>query len=623
MKRSLLIYIICYCSPSAFAQVADSIKGRERFPVAEYFLENDFSPANSLYNSTDTSLSGVRKYFPNNFPYSFGLSNRKLFFSSSSAIGFRSGINDLDLFGYNKEAIKYYRTRTPYTEIFALFGMKKEQFARILHTQNITRQWNIALNMLRIRSEGFYQRQNCTDNNISFSTNYSSKNNRYSVLANALVSSIKADENGGVADDSIFISRLTGNKKLIPVNLMDARTKRRRREVYLKQSVHFGPKENVMKGDSIIGTKIRPTNSLSYSFHANDEQFVYSETRLDSSYYENIFFDSIQTRDSIHSEEFVHGFEFQTTLFKKIKINLGADQKNRRVVQHVNDSTRVIHALYSDQVVHMEIGSAPAKNRLKGLFWKIGKRYILDGDHEGEDHIYGAIGYVFNKNKKLSFDYLSVSHSTPFIYNNYNSNHFLWNNTFHDIIESRVKIKYKDQKNKFSLGAESNQVTGHVYFDSTFSPKQFDNTATIIAAFVQKNLDLGHFNFNNKITWQQSSADVIRIPEFVTNHSIYYEGKWFRKVVDVQLGFDISFHTSYYADAYMPALGHYYIQNEKLIGNYPFVDFFFNMKIKHARIFFKSEHVNAGFMGGNYFLAPHMPGPDRSLKVGIKWMFFD
>ena len=56
---------------------------------------------------------------------------------------------------------------------------------------------------------------------------------------------------------------------------------------------------------------------------------------------------------------------------------------------------------------------------------------------------------------------------------------------------------------------------------------------------------------------------------------------------------------------------------------HPLVNFIFNMKIKHARIFFKTEHVNSGFMGANYYLAPHMPAPDRNIKVGVRWMFFD
>jgi len=194
--------------------------------------------------------------------------------------------------------------------------------------------------------------------------------------------------------------------------------------------------------------------------------------------------------------------------------------------------------------------------------------------------------------------------------------------SFDKISENRARVNYVDAKHRFSIGGEMNQISGYTYFDSTFSPKQFDSTLTIYSAFIQKDFHLKHFHFNNKITWQQASNEVIHLPQLVTNHSIYYTGKWFSKVMEVQIGFDVSFYSSYYADAYMPALGQYYLQNKKQIGNYPFIDFFFNMKVKHANVFFKSEHVNSGFMGA-YYLAPHMPAPDRSFKVGIRWLFYD
>lgn len=627
MKFNRWLYVLIIgCLPTGLlAQVPDTGKVKVKYPVAEYFQEKDFNTYNTLYTTIDTLHEGVQKYFPNNFTYSLGLAGRKIIFAPSHEIGFRSGFNNLDLFGYNKEVVNYYKARTPYTEVFALFGMKKEQFSKLLHTQNISKQWNIALNMLRIRSEGFYQRQNCTDNNIALTTNYVSKNNRYSLLANGIISSIKSDENGGIASDSLFEARLLENKKLIPVNLMDARTKRRHREIYIKQSLYFGKKENVMKGDSIIGSRIRPTSLLSYSFNANDSEFSYTETKLDSNYYENTFFDSTQTRDSTHIEQFIQGLGFQTTLFKHIKINLGLEQKNtRRIVQYSADSLRTLSTSFFDQIVKMEIGIDPRKDIPNEYFFSLGRQYILNGSYQGDDYLFFTLGMAFNKNKKLLLEGTDANRSVPFIYDYYASNHFSWKNSFGKISETQAKLSYTDLKNKFSLGVEANNIRGYVYFDSTFSPKQFDSSLYVRSVFIQKNFRLKHFGFDNLIRWQDVSAkDVLRLPKIITNHSIYYLGKWFKKAVDVQLGFDVTYCSSYYGDAYMPALGQYYLQNEKELGNYPFIDFFFNMQIKNAFVFFKSEHVNSGFSGANYYLAPHMPGPDRSIKIGVKWKFFD
>jgi len=86
---------------------------------------------------------------------------------------------------------------------------------------------------------------------------------------------------------------------------------------------------------------------------------------------------------------------------KKIKINLESNRVTEGSYSHIFDTSRVLEANFSDQIVQMEIGSAPDKNKLDGLFWKIGKKYILKGDHEGEDLLYGTLYFLFKKKKKV------------------------------------------------------------------------------------------------------------------------------------------------------------------------------------------------------------------------------
>ncbi len=632
LKKYFLIAGFIFCSAVLFAQAADSTKAAVKSPSIQYYQEKDFAFGKAPYTAVDTSMDGVQNYFPkNNFPYSLNLANRRLIFDSSPYIGFKSGFDDLDLFGYHKDDLKYYHTRTPYTEVSATFGMKKEQFSRLLHTQNITKQWNISLNMLRLRSEGFYQHQNCTDNNISFATNYVSKNNRYSVLANGSISSVKTDENGGIPADTFLTKHYLVDKKLFPVNLTDPRTKRGYREAYVKQSLYFGKKENIMKGDSIIGHRIQPKHSLSYSINVSDNWFAYSETNPNSGYYEHVYWDSVKTLDSTHVFTFQNTVSWKSMLIKNVAAEISFDQKTSHVYQYEIDSLHGLHkgenrgpdSTIKENTVHWGIGKSPLDFQANGFYWNLNGSYIVSGNYQGDYLTSGQLLAVFKHNKKIFFQITDNYHSSPFIYSSYVSNHFEWLNSFNKISETRVRINYTDSKNQFSIGGETNQITGYVYFDSTFSPNQFNDPITIYSAFLQKNFHLGKFHFNNKITWQQASGEVIHLPQYATNHSLYYQDAWFSKALYVQIGFDISYYSAYYGDAYMPALGQYYLQYRQLIGNYPYVDFFFNMKIKRARIFFKTEHVNSGLMGGNYFLAPLMPAPDRSFKVGIKWLFYD
>ena len=73
----------------------------------------------------------------------------------------------------------------------------------------------------------------------------------------------------------------------------------------------------------------------------------------------------------------------------------------------------------------------------------------------------------------------------------------------------------------------------------------------------------------------------------------------------------------------MPATGQFYLQSQNKLGNYPFVDFFLNAKIKSVRVFVKVDHLNSGLMGNNYMITPHYPYNDRMYKIGISWRFWD
>ena len=109
LNKLLFIPAFFFYSLFLFAQHADSSKNSLRAPVAEFFQEEKFFPGHSAFEPIDSSLDNIQKYFPNNFPYSLGIAKRNLFFEHSSEIGFISGFENLDLFGYNNEKIKYYK----------------------------------------------------------------------------------------------------------------------------------------------------------------------------------------------------------------------------------------------------------------------------------------------------------------------------------------------------------------------------------------------------------------------------------------------------------------------------------------------------------------------------------
>ena len=99
--------------------------------------------------------------------------------------------------------------------------------------------------------------------------------------------------------------------------------------------------------------------------------------------------------------------------------------------------------------------------------------------------------------------------------------------------------------------------------------------------------------------------------------------RFFKRVLTVQIGFDLRYNTSYYVDAFMPATGLYYNQEEREYGNYPYFDFFVNMKLKRARMFFKMDHINKGLNGNQYYTVLDHPMNPRVFRFGLSWRFYN
>jgi hypothetical protein len=91
----------------------------------------------------------------------------------------------------------------------------------------------------------------------------------------------------------------------------------------------------------------------------------------------------------------------------------------------------------------------------------------------------------------------------------------------------------------------------------------------------------------------------------------------------IEIGASVFYTSAYYANSYMPATGQFYLQNQQKYGNYPFIDFFLNVRVQTVRVFIKIDHLNSGYSGTNYIMTPHYPVNERAFKFGVSWKFFD
>ncbi len=230
---------------------------------------------------------------------------------------------------------------------------------------------------------------------------------------------------------------------------------------------------------------------------------------------------------------------------------------------------------------------------------------------------------------------------TPsFYYRNYHARHLWWENDLDKTIHTRIMGTLSFPKTHTKLRVAVDEIKNYTYFSQSYditekglrtgvmvTPMQESGGINLLTAQLEQNFRLGILNWENLFTYQHSSKEsVLPVPDFNVYTNLYIKFKVV-KVLNIDLGADMRYFTSYEAPDYSPYMGQYTVQgngeNNVKIGNYPIVNVYANVHIKHTRFFVMMSHINAGQGDKNYFFAPHYPMNERVFRIGVSWNFFN
>lgn len=230
---------------------------------------------------------------------------------------------------------------------------------------------------------------------------------------------------------------------------------------------------------------------------------------------------------------------------------------------------------------------------------------------------------------------------TPsFYYRNYHARHLWWENDLDKTIHTRIMGTLSFPKTRTKLRVAVDEIKNYTYFSQSYditeeglrtgvmvTPMQESGGVNLLTAQLEQNFRLGILNWENQFTYQHSSKEsVLPVPAFNAYTNLYIKFK-IVKVLNVDLGADMRYFTSYEAPDYSPYMGQYTVQgngeSNVKIGNYPIVNVYANVHIKHTRFFVMMSHINAGQGDKNYFFAPHYPMNERVFRIGVSWNFFN
>jgi len=291
----------------------------------------------------------------------------------------------------------------------------------------------------------------------------------------------------------------------------------------------------------------------------------------------------------------------------------------------------------------ISIGGQLSKTQGKTLHFNLFAETWLAGANAGKLHV----DFNTDVNFKLLGDTVRLAanayfhRNTPrFFQTKYHSKHLWWDND-NLSAETRTRIEgvfsYEKTNTKLRVGIE--EIQNYTYFGMSYdyhadsranltaSVFQESGNINILTAQLHQNFRLGVLNWENVITYQNSSnKDTLPLPTWNIFSNLYLKFK-VAKVLGVELGADATWFSKYYAPDFCPMINQFAIQKNEAsrveLGGYPFVDVYANMVLKGVRFFVMMSHINSGSGNGMRFLAPHYPTNSNVLHLGVSWNFFN
>jgi hypothetical protein len=164
----------------------------------------------------------------------------------------------------------YFNTKRQFTLLkYGSGGPREEseQTLGVLHTQNVTEDFNVGIDYDLISSAGRYQNQKAQIHSATVFSSYRWKG--YRVHANYTLNKVNNEENGGIDSLQYLGSKEYSRTQTIPVKLSDAVFKLQNSSFYLAQEFQFGNYPNKPKKDknkkSVSEEPIKPKQNIESS----------------------------------------------------------------------------------------------------------------------------------------------------------------------------------------------------------------------------------------------------------------------------------------------------------------------------------------------------------------------
>jgi len=589
--------------------------------TSRYYYEQDFFYNRPVYTVIDTAIRNFHRWTyvqQNHYFYqdlgNIGTAMRSIYYMPPTLIGATSGFTAYDVY-WDAEKIKYFDTKSPYSNMRVILGGKGRSVTRVTYSRNIKPHWNIGFNFRSLLIDKQIQRAAKGDRNTIATyydvyTTYQTKDSTYRLFLNFRRGKHDVYENGGILqrDDFVYKDYFAGDAQ---PNLHAAKSEDLRMNLHLYHQYRIGSGLQLYH----VFDRYRQGNNFTDILASEPEE-----------YYGKYVVKSL-VNDSTNDY----------TKFKALRNEVGI--KGNLLKLFYNGYYALRNVTYTNS--HLSGDSIKVSGTAAESY--IGGRMLLALDSIGE--LGGWVEVQQNGNYRVEGTLKSrwfeaslkqMQYSPSYFMQSYIGAYNEWYNDFNSTNMTQINgyIHYRSPIFSLSPGLTFTTLSRYVYLKERLDvteqnavPVQSSGNQVIASPEVKVSLVLAkHIHFDAQFVYTRmlkNDDDAIQLPPLFINSQLSYENIFFNGNLDMHAGADFHYQSDYYANNYWVPTQQFYTQTTFTSPSFPLIDLFFSARIKRGRIFLKYNNVMQAFTKEGYMATPQYPGQRPILDFGFDWSFYD
>jgi hypothetical protein len=537
----------------------------------------------------------------------FGQAHQSMVFNFNKEMGFTFIQFPFPLYFKSQNNLQLFDLETSYTKIGYFNGLTGENSLTLTFAQKI-QDFTVSINMLANSNTGYFVNQFIQGLVGDAMVRYETPNKKYGFRASYIINRKENQENSGIANVEEFKEHtLEGGYSAYAVNSSNATLKILTHDINFQQYFNISDAKGNYFGTFTHNSQYQRLKSSYFDF-------------LDTSLLRQLYtFESDSTFDTLSCYKIVNSIQWSNFSPNSIKSNANNFFKL---------AGGIMHEYFEDRETYFNFHSFTPFVRghirlLKFLDIQGNFSYSFGGytHNDAIANLKGewALKRELNLIVGVIADFYRVAPNYNYSY--FHSNHFQWDVSWQkqNIAEFGAYLTFK----KFKASANLFLLDNYLIFGSDYYPVQLQEFSRVVQFNIYAPFRYKGFGVTANLSLQNGSSDSIQVPLFAAKSSIFYIFDIFKKKLKLQLGVDVMFNTSYFANGYSPALYSFYFQDQQQVGNFWYVDANATIRISRLYFFARIGNVFSPFQNYNMFTTPNYPMKDFLISLGINWRFHD